>query len=209
MHGARRGGAAPYDYLIILLNSKKYGGGGVYHDQTTVAAGNPLSDYILTHEFGHHFAGLGDEYYVSNVAYETGKLPRTEPWEPNVTALLDPAQLKWKDLVDDDVPLPTPWNKDTYESVARKSQRRSTQRDAKGEDAKLEIEFRQERLSMTNLLKSNQYAGKVGAFEGAAYESKGLYRPAIDCVMFSRNQVSFCPVCRRAIERAIDQQTTH
>ena len=59
---------------------------------------------------------------------------------------------------------------------------------------------------MTALLGADPYAGRVGAFEGASYESKGLYRPTVDCLMFSRNQVGFCPVCRRAIERAIDQQ---
>ncbi len=64
--------AAPYDNLIILLNNKKYGGGGIYNDQTTVAADSPFADYILVHEFGHHLAGLGDEYYVSDVAYVTG-----------------------------------------------------------------------------------------------------------------------------------------
>jgi len=50
-----------------------------------------------------------------------------------------------------------------------------------------------------------KYAGRVGAFEGAGYEAKGLYRPRIDCIMFSRNKVGFCPVCQRSIERVIDQ----
>jgi hypothetical protein len=50
-----------------------------------------------------------------------------------------------------------------------------------------------------------KYSGKVGAFEGAGYEAKGLYRPRTDCIMFSRDKVGFCPVCRRAIERVIDQ----
>jgi len=35
----------------------------------------------------HHFAALADEYYTSDVAYETGAADRPEPWEPNVTAL--------------------------------------------------------------------------------------------------------------------------
>jgi hypothetical protein len=51
---------------------------------------------------------------------------------------------------------------------------------------------------------SEKYAGQVGAFEGAMYEAKGYFRPQIDCVMFSRNDVPFCAVCRRAIERIID-----
>ena len=65
--------------------------------------------------------------------------------------------------------------------------------------------FREQREWETKLLSSQQYAGKVGAFEGAAYESHGLYRPEIDCIMFTRDEVGFCRVCRRAIERIIDQ----
>ena len=48
------------------------------------------------------------------------------------------------------------------------------------------------------------YSGKVGAFEGAAYQGKGLYRPQTDCIMFTRDEVGFCAVCRKAIERVID-----
>ena len=49
-----------------------------------------------------------------------------------------------------------------------------------------------------------KWSGKVGAFEGAAYEAKGLYRSSADCIMFTRDSVGFCPVCRRAITRVID-----
>jgi hypothetical protein len=44
----------------------------------------------------------------------------------------------------------------------------------------------------------------VGAFEGAGYEAKGLYRPQADCIMFTRNPVGFCQICRRAISRVVD-----
>ena len=47
-------------------------------------------------------------------------------------------------------------------------------------------------------------AAKVGAFEGASYEAKGLYRPEADCIMFTRDKVGFCRVCQRAIARIID-----
>jgi hypothetical protein len=50
-----------------------------------------------------------------------------------------------------------------------------------------------------------KYSGKVGAFEGAGYEAKGLYRPEADCIMFTRDPVGFCRVCRHAISRIIDQ----
>ena len=52
-------------------------------------------------------------------------------------------------------------------------------------------------------LASEKFAGKVGAFEGAMYEAKGLYRPEVDCIMFTRNPRSFCGVCARAIARVI------
>jgi hypothetical protein len=57
---------------------------------------------------------------------------------------------------------------------------------------------------MTELLGKGPNAGKVGAFEGANYESTGYYRPQADCIMFTRDEVGFCAVCRRAIARVID-----
>jgi hypothetical protein len=36
------------------------------------------------------------------------------------------------------------------------------------------------------------------------YQAKGYYRPQADCIMFTRDEVGFCAVCRRAIERVID-----
>ena len=60
----------------------------------------------------------------------------------------------------------------------------------------------------TALLQAMPNAGKVGAFEGASYEPTGLYRPEVDCIMFTRNPVGFCRVCSRAIERVIDLYAT-
>src|SRR5262249_50617736 len=88
---------APYEVIEILVNSQTYGGGGIYGQYATVAADSAWAPYIFIHEFGHHIAGLADEYYTSDVAY----LPagdRVEPWEPNATALLNPQALKWNDL---------------------------------------------------------------------------------------------------------------
>ena len=64
--------------------------------------------------------------------------------------------------------------------------------------------FRQERDRSTRQLASGPYARTVGAFEGAMYRAKGYYRPQADCIMFTRDEVGFCAVCRRAIERVID-----
>jgi len=48
-----------------------------------------------------------------------------------------------------------------------------------------------------------RYGSVVGVFEGAGYAAKGLYRPALDCMMFSKGYAPFDPVCRRAIEDVI------
>ena len=44
----------------------------------------------------------------------------------------------------------------------------------------------------------------VGAFEGAGYAAKGLFRPQRDCKMKSKAAVPFCAVCRRAVDAMID-----
>jgi hypothetical protein len=197
--------AAPYDVVLILVNERKYGGGGIFNLYSTAAAGSAFAPYLVVHEFGHHFAGLGDEYYTSDVAYEAAGATPVEPWEPNVTALHDPEQLKWRELMTGDVPLPTPWGKAEYEKRSLELQERRRQLRAEGapEEA-LEALFRDERELFTAMLGQEEHAGEVGAFEGAMYEARGLYRPTADCLMFTRDEVGFCPVCRQAIERVID-----
>ena len=39
------------------------------------------------------------------------------------------------------------------------------------------------------------------------YEAKGYYRPQSDCVMFTRDQVGFCAVCRRALQETLNLYT--
>ena len=51
--------------------------------------------------------------------------------------------------------------------------------------------FTEQKEKETKLLAAEKYAGKVGAFEGAMYEAKGYYRPQVDCIMFSRDDVPF------------------
>jgi hypothetical protein len=99
--------AAPYDVLEILVNEDQYGGGGIFNLQGTVAVGNERAEHVFVHEFGHNLAGLGDEY-IGNVPYEAGAPDQAEPWEPNLTALENPAALKWRDLVEPGTPIPTP-----------------------------------------------------------------------------------------------------
>jgi len=195
---------APYDVVEILANGQTYGGGGIFNLYATVAADSAWAPYVFVHEFAHHFAGLADEYYTSPVAY----LPaadRPEPWEMNVTALRNPASLKWKDLVAPGTPLPTPWEKDAFEAHSREIQaKRRAIRVAKRPEAEMDALFRVQQTEETRLLGAGTYAHAVGAFEGAMYEAHGYYRPQVDCVMFTRNAVPFCAVCRRALEKVID-----
>jgi len=197
--------AAPYEFIEILVNDRTYGGGGIFNDQATASVDSAFSPYVFVHEFGHHFAALADEYYTSDVAYETGATDRPEPWEPNVTALHDPAQLKWKSLVSAGTPLPTPWDKLEFEKhTAGIQQRRREIRARNAPEAEMDALFREQRAWDQKFLAGMKYSGRVGAFEGAAYEARGLYRPEADCIMFTRDPVGFCRVCRRAIERIID-----
>ena len=173
-------------------------------DQATSSVDSAFSEYVFVHEFGHHFAGLGDEYYTSDVAYATGGEVHLEPWEPNLTA--NGAHPKWASMVDQDTPLPTPWDKEKVEAHQREYQaERRRLREANVPESKMDELFRREQQWETQALGAEKYAGKVGAFEGAGYEAKGLYRPQVDCIMFTRDEVGFCRVCRRAIETIIDQ----
>ncbi len=198
--------SAPYDFIEILVNEKQYGGGGIFNDQATASVDSGFSEYVFIHEFGHHFAGLGDEYYTSDVAYETGGTEHPEPWEPNVTA--NGARPKWMDMVAAGTPLPTPWDKEAFEKHQREYQaERRKLRGANVPESQMDALFRREQEWETKFLTAQTHAGKVGAFEGASYEAKGLYRPEADCIMFTRNEVGFCDVCTRAIHRMIDMQT--
>ncbi len=193
---------APYEFIEILANNRTYGGGGIFNLYSTVAVDNAWANYVFVHEFGHHFAGLADEYYTSAVAYVPAA-ERAEPWEPNVTALLAPATLKWRDLVQPDTPLPTPWGKAVYEKYANEIQQRRRQlRRDKRPEQEMEALFRTELTHEQRLFAAERYAARVGAFEGALYEARGFYRPEVDCIMFSRTN-HFCAVCRRAIERIV------
>ena len=209
---------APYDVLFIMVNHKRYGGGGIYNFYCTFTTDNQWVEYLILHEFGHAFAGLADEYYTSDVAYNDFYPRGIEPVEPNITALLDPKKLKWRALATPGVAIPTPWEKEGFEKIDnayQKVRREINQKIAKmktggapaAEIAKVEEES--ERLSSENsrrvdeyLLKS-EYWGKVGALEGAGYSAKGLFRPMVDCLMFTKGSKPFCKVCEQAVLRVI------
>jgi hypothetical protein len=105
----------PHDNIIVLINSTKYGGGGVYNYYSGTTTGNQLSPKVFIHEFGHGFAGLGDEYYSSAVAYDEFYPLNVEPWEPNLTTMVN-FESKWKKMIGKDTPLPTP-SEEKYNNV--------------------------------------------------------------------------------------------
>jgi hypothetical protein len=194
---------APYEFIEILTNTRTYGGGGIFNLYSTVAVDSEQAPYVFVHEFAHHFAALADEYYTSPVAYAPAPAARVEPWEPNVTALLDPRMLKWRDLLEPGTPLPTPWQKAEYEKTSRAYQeRRAKIRADNRPEQEMEALFREARTYEVALFAKEKYAGKVGAFEGANYEATGYFRAEVDCIMFTRS-AAFCAVCRRAIETVI------
>ena len=198
--------STPYDFIEILTNTEVYGGGGIYGLFSTAAANNDWAPYLFVHEFGHHFAGLADEYYTSAVAYEP-PAAIVEPYEPNVTALLEPAELKWKHLVTPNTPLPTPWPKEAFEehSIAVQK-RRAEMRAANVSEEEMNALFRYTKEFTEELFSKSQYKDAIGAFEGANYEAEGYYRSEQNCLMFTRSE-SFCQVCAAAIEEVIDEYT--
>jgi len=105
---------APYDQIYILVNSQKYGGGSIYNHYSVSVSDNQYSEFIFVHEFGHGFASLGDEYSTSDVTYEGFYSTDVEPLVPNLTTLIN-FESKWKDLVEEGTPIPTP-NTEEYKN---------------------------------------------------------------------------------------------
>jgi len=92
----------PFEHIMILANTATYGGGGIYNQVTTSTSDHPSFAQVFVHEFGHSYAGLGDEYAYDDmptVWYPKG----TEPWEPNLTTQSRFSD-KWQDLIEAGVP---------------------------------------------------------------------------------------------------------
>ncbi len=103
----------PCDAIFILVNTDTYGGGGMYNHYAMGTSDSERTSVVFVHEFGHSFAGLADEYFSSEVAYDDEFYNlKCEPWEPNITTLVD-FNSKWKDLLPEGTPVPTPLN-NTY-----------------------------------------------------------------------------------------------
>jgi len=149
----------PYDQIYIIANTTKYGGGGIYNDYCVSVNSNAEAAKIFIHEFGHGFAGLADEYYDYSTSINEFYPLDVEPWEPNLTTMIDFGR-KWKDMLPAGTKIPS---------------------------------FQDE---------SNPL--KIGVFEGGGYVTKGVYRPAFDCMMDSFKVNEFCDVCKRSIQKMID-----
>jgi hypothetical protein len=202
-----------------MVNSERYGGGGIYNFYGLSTVDNQLSENVFIHEFGHSFAGLGDEYYTSDVAYNDFYPKGVEPTDPNLTALLDPENIKWKDLVSPGIAIPTKWGKEEIEALQAELQKnrkemraqvaqleKSGASKSKIETIKVDFQKKSDEINKKIDQVKEQYShlsDKVGAFEGAGYSANGLYRPMMNCLMFGNRERKFCKVCQWAIERMI------
>jgi len=112
---------APCDIAVVMVNTARYGGGGIYNFWSIFASDNEYDDYVFTHELGHAFAGLADEYFEPGASYDEDEFypPGVEPWEPNLTAFLSGRRpgFKWFDLIGGNVPVPTPDDEKWKDSV--------------------------------------------------------------------------------------------
>jgi hypothetical protein len=213
-------GQVPYDAIIVLVNSKRYGGGSIGLDYCVTTVDHPTSPQVFIHELGHSFAYLADEYYQSEVSYNDFYPKGVEPLEPNITALFDPENVKWKDLLAPGIGVPTEYGKEEIEALQAERQKyrqartkdleEAKNRGASAKDVKrIEEKYRKADAALSAGIERvrKKYAeldDKVGVFEGAGYASKGLYRPMIYCLMISSPKGEFCRVCQRAIARMID-----
>ena len=170
-------GTVPFEHVIVLVNTPVYGGGGIYNNVTIMGSGHPTFDVVIVHEFGHAFGGLADEYFYPDEEIEQYPLD-VEPWEPNITTLVDFGR-KWEDMLPAGYAVPTP-----VDSLERQDVR------------KIWKTLDPEQKAVLN--------SQLGVYEGAGYRTKGIYRPVQECRMKINECEEFCPVCSRAIGRMID-----
>ena len=116
---------------------------------------------VIVHEFGHSFAGLADEYFSDDQS-EQFYFSDVEPWEPNITTLVD-FESKWKDMVEE-------------EGIVTKADQ-AAQKQAEREKA-----AKKGRPQAKDWAKEVK-GYKVGLYEGAGYLSEGVYRPVPECRM--------------------------
>ena len=187
-----------YEHIIILANTDTYGGGGIYNSYTLTTAHHPAFAPVVVHEFGHSFAGLADEYYYDDQFVEY-YYPDCEPWEQNITTLYNFAS-KWESQLPRAVAIPTPVPAPVLTSV-------QTLESTSGAVVTSGADTAKRAATLAEMIWSEDGNGKpeyVGVYEGAGYQSKGVYRPYPDCRMKTNSPKAFCPVCQRAITNLID-----
>ena len=97
----------PCEHFVILANTDTYGGGGIYNSYTLTTAHHKDFRPVVVHEFGHSFAGLGDEYFYDNADDNDNMHSlKHEPWEPNITTMVD-FDSKWADMIEEGIEIPT------------------------------------------------------------------------------------------------------
>lgn len=97
----------PYEHIIVLANTETYGGGGIYNSYTLTTAHHEAFAPVVVHEFGHSFGGLADEYFYDYPDIATNPIvATTEPWQQNVTNLVD-FESKWADMLPEGTEIPT------------------------------------------------------------------------------------------------------
>ena len=162
----------PYEYILMIVNTPEYGGGGIFNNYQIASSKNKFTLPVAVHEFGHSFGGLADEYDYgddeTDLTYPNG----IEPWEPNITTLVD-FQSKWSDKLTPGTPIPTPWEK------------KPLQRNAD--------------LNINEM--------PIGAYEGAGYRQKGIFRPSESCRMRDNYFPVFCKICEDSILETINFYT--
>jgi hypothetical protein len=192
---------APYEFLTILVNGKTYGGGGIFGTFSTVAVDSDWAEYLFVHEFGHHFAALADSTTLPAVPEPATRI--VEPWEPNVTtARRRPPQ----------VARPGRPQYAGADTVAKQDSRSASVTSRLGATDPRGALFESEMTALsggseqpyTSRLLSDAAHGRGRRLPGANYDAR-LLPPQLDCVMFTRDEVPFCSVCQRALDRVIDQ----
>jgi hypothetical protein len=126
---------------------------------------------------------LADEYFTLASCDLSAK---AEPWEPNVTASRTRDSLKWADQVGAETPIPTRWEKEKYVTFDSEFAHRYLHlREIKASEDQVDALIAETLPKALSLLRGENYFGKVGAFEGASNEECGLFRPELDCTMFT------------------------
>lgn len=171
----------PYEMIYVLTNSQKYGGGGIYNFYGISAANIPGASTRKTysHEFGHLFVGLADEY-VGGTEMSDLYFTNVEPWEGNITTLTDLDSKAWGRL------------------LPEKERAKVTDRTGWGLNPK--------NPECPPYNPKRPWA--LGLYEGGGYLQHGVYRPWPNCMMnWFHTFDLYCPVCVEEIRMMIERYT--